>query len=259
MQIVRFKTDSGSSYGLLEDKKVTPFTDFSFSRSHVEQLKYLDSKDFCVEECKLLAPVQPRVVVGLAYNYKDLVGEMDNYDEPLLFLKSPTGIIADGETVNIPEGCKCWAEVELVIVIGKTVHKLSYGEGERAIYGYLIGNDVTAENIHRRDHHLARSKGHDTFAPVSSVIHTDIDTSKLSVQTYINELKFQDGTTSNMILDARECVELVSQFITLQPGDVIFTGTPKNAMNSIIKDGDTVRLVVENIGELRNFVTAYKL
>lgn len=250
MKVVRYTVDNlPARHGLLEGNNIRELVNFHWSHK-------LDPADHLIplDKVALLAPILPTQLVGLAYNYKDLVGDRIKYDEPLIFLKSTSGIIGPSQAIQLPPKSTCWVEVELGVVISQSARNLRHGEGEQAIFGFFIANDVTAANIHGRDHHLARSKALDSFAPVSTTIYTNIDVSNRRMITRINGKIFQDGTTSNMILTPGECIELVSQFITLQPGDVLFTGTPANAMNSIIAPGDLCQLEIDGLGLMEHAV-----
>ncbi len=193
--------------------------------------------------------------IGLAFNYKSMVKKKNNYDEPLIFLKSNTSLIRNKESIIYPSGFKkVWIEAELCIIIGKTCKNIESKKSKDYILGYTCGNDVTAENIFNRDWHLARSKGLDTFAPIGPSLITDIKTDNLKIKSYINGKKTQDSNTNERILNDAECVELVSKFITLYPGDIIFTGTPAGALEAIIKPGDEVIIEIEKLGKLTNKV-----
>jgi 2-keto-4-pentenoate hydratase/2-oxohepta-3-ene-1,7-dioic acid hydratase in catechol pathway len=196
-------------------------------------------------------------VVALAYNYKDLVGERSQYDEPLLFLKLPTSVIGSQSPIVIPSVVsRVWVEVELAFVVKKDAWHVKPESAAEYVLGYTIANDVTASNIHGRDWHLARSKALDTFCPVGSVLYTDTVTSDLCMSTRINGRVTQRGSTANRILNDTEALSLISQFVTLHPGDLILTGTPAGAMDSLIHPGDEVVLEIEGIGRLTNPVIA---
>ncbi len=194
-------------------------------------------------------------VIGLAFNYKSLVGEKNKIQEPLIFLKSSTSLIFNNEEI-IYNNCfkKVWIEAELCIIIGKEGKNIKSKNAKEHILGYTCGNDVTAENILNRDWHLARSKASDTFAPIGPKIINDIDTSNLRIQSFINGKKTQDSTTNDRILNDFECVELVSKFFKLIPGDIIFTGTPAGATDAIVKPGDKVTIEIEKIGKITNSI-----
>jgi 2-keto-4-pentenoate hydratase/2-oxohepta-3-ene-1,7-dioic acid hydratase in catechol pathway len=196
-------------------------------------------------------PTDAAKIVGLAFNYKSLVGAREDYDEPLFFLKSPTSACGHKARISRPRfATKVWVEVELGVIIKKECRSVSVDDASDYILGYTIGSDVTAENIYGRDWHLARSKALDGFAPLGPFLVTDLDTSDLAVETRINGRLFQQGRTSDRILNDRESVSLISQYLTLTPGDVILTGTPAGATDSLVSVGDTVTHRIEGIGEL---------
>jgi 2-keto-4-pentenoate hydratase/2-oxohepta-3-ene-1,7-dioic acid hydratase in catechol pathway len=198
-----------------------------------------------------LAPCAPEKVIGLAYNYKSLVGHRSRYDEPLFFLKSPTSICGQATAIPYPDfSDKVWVEVELGIVIKKDCFRVSVEEAGDYILGYTIGSDVTAENICGRDWHLARSKALDGFAPAGPYLVMDVQTDDLELATHINGKEFQRGRTSDRIVNDREAVSLLSRFVTLRAGDLILTGTPAGARDSIVKPGDVVTHRIQHLGEL---------
>jgi 2-keto-4-pentenoate hydratase/2-oxohepta-3-ene-1,7-dioic acid hydratase in catechol pathway len=195
---------------------------------------------------------KPTKIIGLGYNYKDLVGERLQYNEPVVFLKPSSALIHSGEAIIIPKDSKVWTEVELVIIIGKKGKNITYEESHKFIAGYTVGNDITTSNILNRDHHLARSKGLDTFCPLASDFITEIETSNLELVNLINDNVTQISSTRNMIFDCFKIISFLSEFMTLEPGDIIFTGTPANAENSRIIHGDTSKVSIEGIGEVVN-------
>jgi 2-keto-4-pentenoate hydratase/2-oxohepta-3-ene-1,7-dioic acid hydratase in catechol pathway len=212
-----------------------------------------NEEQYHLSELSILPPVIPTKIFGLGYNYKDLVGWKETYDEPVIFFKPVSALVGPGDQISIPDpSLKTWVEVELAIVIGKECKHAKPGTGSEYIFGYTIGNDVTMKNVLSRDHHLARSKGPDTFCPIGPWIETDIDTSSLHLQTKINGQVFQDSYTRNRILNDDEIVCLLSSLFTLYPGDLILTGTPGNAENSIIVGHDLVKMEIEGIGILEN-------
>ena len=246
MKYIRFNYKGHIRYGIIENHDVRLISNEPFS-----SFKKLDQTTN-LKSLKILPPTKPTKVIGLGYNYKDLVGQKDKYDEPVIFLKPSSSIIGHGQTIRLPSKSKVWTEVELAIVIGKKGSNILIENAESHIFGYTIGNDVTMSNILDRDHHLARSKGLDTFCPLGPIIETELDTSDIKLKNIINDKILQDSSTSNRILNDKEIVSLVSSFMTLLPGDIILTGTPANAENSIIKSGDTVKVSIEGLGELVN-------
>ena len=170
-------------------------------------------------------------------------------------MKSSTSLIFNNDEIIYNKLFKkIWIEAELCIIIGKEGKNIKAKNAKDYILGYTCGNDVTAENIFNRDWHLARSKGSDTFAPIGPKIINDLDTSNLRIQSFINGVKTQDSTTSDRILNDCECVELVSTFMRLIPGDIIFTGTPAGARDAIVKPGDVITIEIEKIGKITNSI-----
>lgn len=207
------------------------------------------------QNIQILPPCNAQKVIALAYNYKGLVGKKDTYDEPLVFFKSVTGLIGHKEYVLYPTFAKkVWQEVELAIVIKTTCKNVTPNEAGKYILGYTCGNDITCENILKRDWHLARSKGLDTFCPLGPFLVKDVDTSRLRLLSYINGKITQDSYTSDRILGDHEAVSLVSHYFTLFSGDVILTGSPFGATDAIITPGDTIKIEIERIGTLINYV-----
>ncbi len=246
---LRYIFKKESCYGLIEGELIYQIeSDFLFNKP-VKTGKIIE-----LNKVKILPPVIPSKVVGLAYNYKDLVGEKKNYTEPLIFLKPSASVVGMGDDVIIPEDRTAWGEVELAIVIGKKAKNISVERSDLYIFGYTVANDITMQNIESRDHHLARSKGCDTFCPLGPWIVPNINTSELSLTNKINNKVFQEGNTSNRIINDAEAVSLVSKYMTLYPGDVIITGTPKNAMNSLLSHGSVISITVQDIGTLTNKV-----
>jgi 2-keto-4-pentenoate hydratase/2-oxohepta-3-ene-1,7-dioic acid hydratase in catechol pathway len=214
-------------------------------------------RKYDIDSVRLLPPVTPTKIIGLGYNYKDLVGYKDEYDEPIIFLKPPSALIGPNDSITIKQSMnKVWAEVELCIVIGKKASNVAPDVAHEFIFGFTIGNDVTTSNILNRDHHLARSKGWDTFCPIGPWIDTEINTESLKLTNTINGNIFQDSNTNMRIYDDKTIVSHLSKIMTLFPGDIVMTGTPKNAEKSVIRDGDEVKIYIENLGELSNKVNS---
>ena len=202
-----------------------------------------------------MTPCEGGKVIALAYNYKSLVGKDDNFDEPLFFFKSPTSLVEHQGNVLYPDfSNNTWLEAELSIVIGAKGKNITIEEVDDYILGYTCGNDITCENIHNRDWHLARSKGLDTFCPLGPHLIKNLNTESLSIKSYINDKMVQNSNTSDRILNDKQSVCLISKYITLYPGDVILTGTPAGATDAIIKRGDQIKIEIENIGTLINTV-----
>jgi 2-keto-4-pentenoate hydratase/2-oxohepta-3-ene-1,7-dioic acid hydratase in catechol pathway len=207
-------------------------------------------------QAKLLAPVIPRskvVCVGLNYaaHRDELSEEAHSPQNPLIFLKPNTAVVGPGDAIQIPpvEG-RIVHEGELVIVIGKIAKRVKAENYADVIFGYTIGNDVSARDQMFADGQWARAKGYDTFAPLGPVIETELDWGNLEIQTFVDGEKRRHGNTKDMIHKVPEIIEYVSDVWTLLPGDVIMTGTPAGLGGFV--DGQTVDITIEGIGTLSN-------
>lgn len=248
MKLCRINKNGTLKVGILDGQEVWG-CDADLNRTN--ELAYLD-------EVELLAPVAPSKIVCVGRNYADHAAELGNAvpASPLLFLKAPSSIIADGQSIVIPESStQVEHEAELGIVIGHRTSKLGdRGDALKYILGYTCINDVTARDIQRADVQFTRGKSFDTFCPIGPYIETDLDTSDLAVSCMVNGEIKQNGRTSQMIFPVDYLVWYISWQMTLVPGDVIATGTPAGV--SRLKDGDMCEVAVEGIGTLRNRVTA---
>jgi 2-keto-4-pentenoate hydratase/2-oxohepta-3-ene-1,7-dioic acid hydratase in catechol pathway len=174
---------------------------------------------------------------------------------PVIFIKPDTALLpAGGDIVYWPMVGQLDYEGELAIVIGKQCHMVSPEDALQYVFGYTIGNDVTARDLQSKDGQWTRAKSFDTFAPLGPAIVADFDASDLTIQTFLNGEMKQDSRTSDMIFSLAEQVSFVSQVMTLYPGDVIFTGTPSGI--GPMQIGDEVEIRIEGLGSLKNKVVA---
>jgi 2-keto-4-pentenoate hydratase/2-oxohepta-3-ene-1,7-dioic acid hydratase in catechol pathway len=206
---------------------------------------------------ELRAPVAPSKIVCVGRNYAAHAKELGNEvpKEPLLFLKPPSSIVGTGAAVEIPkESERVEHEAELGVVIGRRVRRIPRGAAMSAVFGYTCVNDVTARDLQRKDGQWTRAKGFDGFCPVGPWIETDLDPRDVSVRCLVDGAVKQDGRTSSMIFDVATLVSYVSDVMTLEPGDLIATGTPEGV--SPIVAGNRVTVAVEGIGELTVDVVA---
>jgi 2-keto-4-pentenoate hydratase/2-oxohepta-3-ene-1,7-dioic acid hydratase in catechol pathway len=218
----------------------------------------LTGEQVSLSDVRLLAPVIPRSkVVCVGRNYVAHVEELDHEvpKEPLVFLKPNTSVIGPFDPIVHPkQSDNVHFEGELGIVIGRICRDVPAERANDVIYGYTVGNDVTARDLQESDGQWARAKGFDSFCPIGPWIETDLDPSSLSIRTELNgELK-QDGNTSLMIYDIPTVLSYITSFMTLLPGDVVLTGTPGGV--GPMKPGDDVSVTVEGIGTLTNKVVA---
>ena len=173
----------------------------------------------------------------------------------MLFMKAPSAILPDGGKIILPpQSHQVEQEAELVIVMGKRGRWIAAEEAEKYILGYTIGNDVTARDLQERDGQWTRSKGFDTFCPIGPYIETDLDAADTLITCRVNSELRQMSSTKEMVFTIPQIVAFVSSVMTLEPGDLIFTGTPSGV--GVLEDGDSVEITIEGIGQLRNTVEA---
>ncbi len=225
--------------------------------------------DVDIDKDVLVPPVlNPSKIIGIGLNYIDHIEETRAKipTEPVIFLKAPSSLVGHNDNIVIPQGLeKVDYEVELVLVIGNTVKNVSGREAAEAILGLSIGNDVTARSL-QIDRGLPWSwaKSYDTFSPLGPVIVTCDELGgcgepDLAIRLKLNNEVMQDSRTNNMVFSPRQLVESISRVMTLNPGDLIYTGTPGGVgfMRKppvFLKSGDVIESYVEEIGVLRNNV-----
>lgn len=208
-----------------------------------------------VKDVRFLAPVVPTKIIAVGVNYADHAKEFGKPlpTEPLIFFKPPSAIIGPGDAVRLPSTKRrVDFEGELAIVIGRQARNVSARSADRAILGYTILNDVSDRTLQKSDGQWARAKGFDTFAPLGPWIVGGIDPDDLKVETFVNGGRRQNSRTSRMVFKPRDLVAFVSRVMTLEPGDVISTGTPSGV--GPLRRGDRVAVRIEKIGTLENVV-----
>jgi 2-keto-4-pentenoate hydratase/2-oxohepta-3-ene-1,7-dioic acid hydratase in catechol pathway len=213
-----------------------------------------------LEEARLLAPVEPSKVVCVGRNYREHAAELGNPmpTEPLLFLKAPSAIVGHGDTIELPsQSERVEHEGELAVVIGRKCRAVAEDEDPLSyVLGYTCVNDVTARDLQRKDVQFTRAKSFDTFCPVGPYVVTGLDPADLRVETRVNGDVRQIGRTSAMAFPVPFLIRYISNVMTLNPGDIISTGTPAGV--GPLTDGDTVEVEVEGVGTLRNHVKSLK-
>ncbi|PSB11459.1 5-oxo-1,2,5-tricarboxylic-3-penten acid decarboxylase [Pleurocapsa sp. CCALA 161] len=205
---------------------------------------------------QLLAPCVPSKIVAVGKNYLKHAVEMGTPvpNEPLLFLKPPTTIVADTQSIIYPlQSQQVDYEGELALIIGDRCSKVNPEQAAKSIWGYTIANDVTARDLQRKDNQWTRAKGFDTFCPLGPWIVREVSV-EATIQTFINDdhAPRQSAVISDMVFNPDFLVSYISQIMTLLPGDVVLTGTPEGVGS--IKPGDSVRVEIEGIGSLLNQV-----
>ena len=205
----------------------------------------------------LMAPVRPSKIVCVGRNYREHASELGNEvpTEPLLFLKPPSSLLAPGGQIRRPRlSQRTDYEGELGVVIAKPCYKLTDGDDVRPyILGYTCVNDFTARDLQNKDDQWTRAKGFDTFCPVGPVVTDEVDPwAGVGVKTQVNSEVRQDGNTRDFIFKLDVVLRYISQVMTLLPGDLIATGTPKGV--GPVVAGDVIDVTVEGVGTLRNSV-----
>jgi len=214
-----------------------------------------------LESLTLLTPVAPGKIVAVGKNYSDHIAEMarggfaaDLPEEPVLFLKPPTALLPHGGEIQMIPGSRTDYEAELCMVIGREAHRVAEAEAFDYVLGYTCGNDVSNRGFTGQSGQWTRGKGYDTFCPLGPVIETDLDPNHLRIQSRLNGEVRQNTTIDTMIFKPAFLISFISNVMTLQPGDVIMTGTPEGV--GTLTPGDVIEVELEGIGTLRNSVVA---
>jgi 2-keto-4-pentenoate hydratase/2-oxohepta-3-ene-1,7-dioic acid hydratase in catechol pathway len=210
-----------------------------------------------ISAARLLPPVIPRKICAIGRNYAAHAAELGNEvpSRPLLFHKPATAVIGEGEAIRLPpDSARVEHEVELAVVIGRRCRHVAPEDFAAVVAGYTVLNDVTARDLQRADRQFARGKGFDTFCPLGPWLVTALDPSDLEVRCLVDGELRQSGRTSQMIFDVPTLVAAVSRIMTLEPGDIIATGTPQGVGELV--DGSSVACTIEGIGTLTNPVCA---
>ena len=204
---------------------------------------------------ELLPPATPTKIVAVGRNYADHARELGNEppSEPIIFLKPPSALLSPNATiVRPPQSERVDFEGELAIVVGKRARNVKADRWRDFVLGFTCANDVTARDLQKKDVQFTRGKSFDTFCPIGPCIETEIDPSDLALRTRVNGDVRQNGRTSMMVFPCPVLFEFISAIMTLEPGDVILTGTPAGV--GPLASGDTVEVDIEGIGTLRNHV-----
>jgi 2-keto-4-pentenoate hydratase/2-oxohepta-3-ene-1,7-dioic acid hydratase in catechol pathway len=231
---------------------------------HDPELVDSEAAGEAIEPAALVAPLRPGKVVAIGLNYRDHVREtgMELPERPLVFAKFPSSVVGPGAPIEIDPALSArvdW-EVELAVVIGRRSRHISSDHALAAVYGYTVGNDVSARDVQFADGQWTRGKSFDSFCPLGPLVVTadEIpDPQALSLDTTVNGERMQDSTTAEMVFGVAELVEFCSAAFTLEPGDVILTGTPWGCGEFMdpprsLKAGDEVVVSVGGVGSLAN-------
>ncbi len=250
MRFLRYQTeDKSPRYGWLLDDKIGDIEGDLFG-----EFRRLDATT-PLEEATLLAPSQPSKILCVGRNYAAHAKEHNAEvpELPLIFHKPPSALLNPNDAIILPHQSKqVEHEAELVVVIGKRGRNIIAEEAKEHILGYSIGNDVTARDLQRADRLWTRGKGFDTFAPLGPWIDTEFDPSDAVITCRVNGKMRQMASTRDMVFSVGTIIAFISSVMTLEPGDLIFTGTPSGV--GILADGDVVEVDIEGLGVLKNTV-----
>lgn len=247
VRFVRYQHQGGISYGVLEGDRIREIDGDLFA-SHRGTDRWVD-----LSEVKLLPPTPARKVIAVGLNYQSHLGEREPAAYPGLFAKYPTSLVGQGDDILQPTDSKnLHYEGEMVLVIGKTCSHVTEAEAMDCVFGITAGNDVSERDWQANDLQWFRAKGSDTFGPVGPVILWGADPDDVLVETRVNGEVRQHERTSDLIFGTAEIVSYVSRYVTLEAGDLIFTGTPGSTR--ALNPGDVVEVEVEGVGVLRNTV-----
>ncbi|MBI1800914.1 MAG: fumarylacetoacetate hydrolase family protein [Chloroflexi bacterium] len=263
MKLVRLMHDGAPRWGLLDGNDILAIDGDPYSP---DDQKARGGWLTTLDRAQLLAPAAPGKLLAVGRNYIKHIEEMaaraganpllpPRPDHPTFFLKPNSAIIGPNTPIVYPvqQTSRVEHEAELGLVIGRRAKRVSEADAMDIVAGYLCGNDVSARDL-RDDGQWMRGKGFDTFAPLGPYLVTGIDASDLRIQARVNGVVKQDSRTSDLLFKLPQLISFISQAMTLEPGDVIITGTPSGV--SEIHPGDVVEIEIEDIGVLRNPVVA---
>ena len=247
----RYETHGDVHYGVVEGDTVRAITAPPYEDHEVTDHSH------ALDDVKLLSPVMPGKIVAIGLNYRSHLGDRTPPSVPEPFFKTASSVVGPDDDVVIPaealeQGVTMQPEAELALVIGKTARRVSKDDALDYILGFTCGNDVSARDWQAGDLSWWRAKSSDTFSPIGPVIVSGLDPSDLRLVGRINGEVAQEQTTADLLYGVPEIVEFVTSVLTLDPGDVIMTGTP--GAPGDIHDGDVVEVEIDGIGVLRNTV-----
>jgi len=254
MRIVRYQAgDDTPKYGWLLDERVGEIQGDLFGQYRRREAKTP------MAEVTLVAPCQPSKIVCVGRNYVEHAKELGHEipKVPLIFMKPPSSVSASGQTIILPpQSAQVEHEAELVAVIGKRGRHVPAEEAKSYVFGYTSGNDVTARDLQKTDGQWTRAKGFDTFCPFGPWIDTEFDPSDAVVTCRVSGQMRQMASTRDMVFNVGTLIAYITSVMTLEPGDLVFTGTPAGVGE--LHDGDEVIVEIEGLGVLKNPVRAEK-
>jgi len=252
LKIYRFRYRKRVLQGILKEEFLFPIKGSIFGKFRI------DGSPIPIGDVRILPPVLPTKIVGIGRNYRDHARELGNPvpEEPLVFLKPPSAVIGHLDAIVAPaQAGRVDYEGELGVVIRKRTRGLGDGAAvSDHILGYTCFNDVTARDLQKKDVQFTRAKSFDTFAAVGPCIATGLDPAALRLKTFLNGRLVQEGSTANLIFSVPFLVRHLSRIMTLNPGDIIATGTPAGI--GPMTPGDRVDVQIDDVGVLSNVFAA---
>lgn len=249
MRLGYFKGPDGVFPGVVRGKAVHPLPDGFYGTPA--------ARSYALDGLKVLAPCRPSKIICVGLNYHDHVAELGSLppEDPVLFIKPSTTVIAAGEAIVYPGmASRVDYEAEMAVVVGRTARKVDAGAAADYILGYTAANDITARDLQKKDGQWTRAKSFDTFCPLGPYIVTGLDPRDRRISLYVNGERRQHSSTKHLIFDVYTLFSFISQIMTLNPEDVILTGTPGGV--GPLKLGDTVTVEIQGIGRLKNYIVA---
>jgi len=250
MKLIRFLAQGRPSRGILTGNEVVELDGDYNTSLRTQKTSHVFS------QIQLLPPCTPSKIVAVGLNYRDHAAELNLPvpSAPVIFLKPPTAVIGPGEAVLYPAASsRVDYEAELGVVMKDRVRHISPASARDHILGYTCANDVTARDLQKNDGQWTRAKSFDTFCPVGPWIETELNPEDLLIESYLNGERRQSSRTSQFIFTLDFLVSFISGIMTLEPGDLIITGTPSGI--GPMKPGDEIEVRIEGIGSLKNTVT----
>ncbi|GLB59503.1 fumarylacetoacetate hydrolase family protein [Cytobacillus sp. NCCP-133] len=251
MKFTRFEVESTVHTGVMENETIKEIKGNMFGEWE------FTGNAFAKDEVKLLAPIVPNQIIGIGANY--VSAKIDLPEElpaiPVFFFKPGSSVIGPEEKIVIPKDIEqVKFESELAVIIGKDAKSVPEEDVLDYVFGYSVGNDVTAPQFFHSDGHWTIGKAFDTFTPLGPVIETELDPFSVHVEAKLNGEEKQNSNTDLMIISIRKMISYLTNVMTLKPGDVILTGSPVGA--EMVGPGDVIECEIKGIGTLRNTFAA---
>lgn len=262
MRLISYLTPDGPRAGVVEDDQVHPITTGVMNVVCGEEI-VRTGECVPVAGLQILSPLRPGKLIGIGLNFRDHAAETGKPvpELPLLFAKMPTAVTGPSGPVRLPAYTdKADFEGELAVVIGREARDVSSADALEHVFGYAVMNDVSARDAQLREPQWVRAKGADTFAPWGPWITTADEVPNpqaLGIRTWVSGELMQDGNTANMVFSVAELIAFIASSFTLEPGDVITTGTPAGVGVArtpprFLRDGDVVRVEIDGLGAIEH-------